>query len=107
MSQDDLPEGWHESTVDQNAAERYDPRPPILYEADDEVCVQVVPAGANGPHGDEDRWRVALLEGTSLSPERVEAATEVEGRDDAMALARDLMAAYNEQGSVEDARHAI
>ncbi|WP_254545946.1 hypothetical protein [Halomarina pelagica] len=108
MSEESLPDGWHESDVDLNVTERYNPRSPILYESEErDVSVQIVPYGQNVSHGDPDRWRVALRRGTTLDPGRAEAATEVEGRDAAMAVARDLMAAYDEHGDVSEARDAV
>ncbi|MFC7153981.1 hypothetical protein ACFQPA_00740 [Halomarina halobia] len=108
MSEKSLPDGWRESDVDRNVTERYNPRPPILYESEEgDVSVQIVPYGQNVSHDDPDRWRVALRRGTTLDPGRAEAAAEVQGRDAAMAVARDLMTAYNEHGDVRGARDAV
>lgn len=92
-----LPVGWTELDEDSEAfPSNPDPRPAALYSREGhDVSVHVFAADPNMPHADTDHWRVAVVSGDYPNPERVDPIADVEGRDVALEVAEEFMAAFD------------
>jgi hypothetical protein len=101
------PDGWSKRDQDPQIVDKYDPRQPSLYEHDDGQVVQVVPDAGNRAGSDQERWRVDAVDGDPAAPEGTTILAEREGRSDALAFARETMAAYDGRGDVTDAARTV
>ncbi|WP_254535416.1 hypothetical protein [Halomarina litorea] len=98
------PTGWSEADDDPHVGDKYDPRRPVTYESGD-VQVSVHPAPGNDPEDDSARWQVDATDRSVTDPDPNEGIDSLtaEGREAALSLAREFMAAYNREKDVEEA----
>lgn len=105
-----LPTGWIEAEQNDRAANKYDPRRPVTfnYESGD-VQVFVHPATQNRPETDVDRWQVDASDQSVRDPDddRGSDSMTAEGREGALALAREFMEAYNSRKDIDEARRSV
>ncbi|WP_049901053.1 hypothetical protein [Halococcus agarilyticus] len=94
-SDDDLPGDWTGVDDTDEKAGQYDPQRPLHYEHTDGIELVVQPTSPNVADADEADWRVrAISEG---GDETESLRDGVEGRDDAIGVAREFMTAYEER----------
>lgn len=89
---DDLPAGWHSYDTPPGANEEFGTQPTWLFarEAHD-VGVMVRPLDTDAPHS-EGGFQVAITRGTPDEAELVERLRNVGEREEALELAREVMA---------------
>lgn len=92
-----LPVGWSEAESMEAMPSTDDARASVLYEREGaEVGLRVFPSEPNVPHADTDRWRVGVVQGSFDNPDRMDPIADVEGRDEALDVARSFMEAYED-----------
>jgi hypothetical protein len=100
-----VPAGWSEVTSPDYIIEKYDPRLPTLFEADDrDIGVHILPDEPNTPHADQDAWRVGFVRGHRDNLEAAEPIARCAGRDTAFHLAHEFMAAHEADDAAADTR---
>ena len=94
-AESDLPGEWAKADDSDEKAGQYNPQQPICYEHPREIELVIQPTSPNVADADQDVWRVRAI---SDGGDETETLREgVEGRDDAIGVAREFMTAYHER----------
>ena len=94
-AESDLPGEWAKADDSDEKAGQYNPQQPIRYEHTDGIELVVQPTSPNVADANQDVWRVRAIRDGGDETETLREG--VEGRDDAIGVAREFMTAYHER----------